>query len=155
YREYSSSDQAIKLERETLHVMDDTRRIALVETKTLDSESPISSLQSLIRYQLTNHLDSANLELDEGGQIISYEEYYPYGSTSYQGDRNAAEVGLRRYRYTGKERDEETGLYYHGARYYAAWMGRWTAADPAGDVDGTNRYAYARCAPTTGADPTG
>ncbi|KYF86989.1 hypothetical protein BE17_19765 [Sorangium cellulosum] len=28
-------------------------------------------------------------------------------------------------RSTGKERDEETGLYYYGARYYAAWLGRW------------------------------
>jgi hypothetical protein len=36
----------------------------------------------------------------------------------------------KRYRYTGKERDEESGLYYHGARYYAPWLGRWTAIDP-------------------------
>ena len=45
-------------------------------------------------------------------QIISYEEYYPYGSTSYQAGRSAAEVSLKRYRYTGMERDEETGLYH-------------------------------------------
>ena len=38
----------------------------------------------------------------------------------------------KRYRYTGKERDEENGLYYHGARYYAPWLGRWTSCDPAG-----------------------
>ena len=44
-------------------------------------------------------------------QIISYEEYYPYGSTSYQAGRSAAEVSLKRYRYTGKERDEENGVY--------------------------------------------
>jgi RHS repeat-associated protein len=37
----------------------------------------------------------------------------------------------KRYRYTGKERDEESGLYYYGARYYAAWLGRWTSVDPA------------------------
>ena len=43
------------------------------------------------------------------GSIISYEEYYPYGSTSYQAGRSAVEVSLKRYRYTGKERDEETG----------------------------------------------
>ena len=62
--------------------------------------------------------------------IISYEEFHPYGSTSYQAGRSVAEVSLKRYRYTGKERDEETGLDYHGARYYAPWLGRWTAADP-------------------------
>lgn len=36
----------------------------------------------------------------------------------------------KRYRYTGKERDEESGLYYHGARYYIPWLARWTAIDP-------------------------
>ena len=46
--------------------------------------------------------------------------------------RDGAEVSGKRYRYTGKERDEETGLYYHGARQYAAWLGRWTRADQAG-----------------------
>jgi len=40
------------------------------------------------------------------------------------------------------ERDEETGLALHGARYYAAWLGRWTAGDPIGLGDGVNRYAY-------------
>ena len=83
------------------------QRIALVETRTQgDDGSP----EQLIRYQFGNHLGSASLELDEAGQIISYEEYYPYGSTSYQAGRSAAEVSLKRYRYTGKERDEETGF---------------------------------------------
>ncbi len=36
----------------------------------------------------------------------------------------------KRYRYTGKERDEESGLYYHGARYYIPWLCRWSAVDP-------------------------
>ena len=43
----------------------------------------------LIRYQFGNHLDSAALELRDDGEVISYEEYYPYGSTSYQAmDKN-------------------------------------------------------------------
>jgi hypothetical protein len=46
-------------------------------------------------------------------EIISYEEYYPFGSTSYQAMRNQTETS-KRYRYTGKEPDEESGLYYHG-----------------------------------------
>jgi len=61
----------------------------------------------------------------------------------------------KRYRFTGKERDEESGLYYHGARYYAAWLGRWLSADPRGMVDGTNVFAYARDNPLMYADPTG
>ena len=96
------------------------------------------------RYQLGNHLGSAALEVDETGLVISYEEYHPYGTTAYAVGTEAAEVSRKRYRYTGKERDEETGLYYHGARYYAPWLGRWTSADPAGMVDGPNLYQYVR-----------
>jgi len=40
------------------------------------------------------------------------------------------EVSLKRYRYIGKERDETTGFYYIGARYYAPWLCRWMAVDP-------------------------
>jgi RHS repeat-associated protein len=146
----------VVLERETLHVMDDKRRIALVETKTTDAGAVAGSLpNTLIRYQFDNHLGSASLELDEAAALISYEEYFPYGSTSYQAGRNAAEVSLKRYRYTGKERDEETGLYYHGARYYAPWLGRWTAADPISIGDGTNSYAYVHGNPVLLTDPSG
>ncbi|MEK6283555.1 MAG: SpvB/TcaC N-terminal domain-containing protein [Acidobacteriota bacterium] len=147
---------SVTLERETLHIMDDKQRIALVETKTVDVDAPASSLPStLTRYQFANHLGSACLELDERSAVISYEEYYPYGSTSYQATRNGIETSPKRYRYTGQERDEETGLYYHGARYYAPWLGRWTETDPAGIFDGTNLYAYTCCRPTTHSDPSG
>src|SRR5262249_47324297 len=90
YREYDGSGTSVILERETLHVMDDKQRIALVETRTQGNEPGVPA--QLIRYQLGNHLGSASLELDDVGQIISYEEYYPYGSTSYQAGRSAAEV---------------------------------------------------------------
>ncbi|MCD4697340.1 MAG: hypothetical protein K8S16_13980, partial [Bacteroidales bacterium] len=40
------------------------------------------------------------------------------------------EVSLKRYKYVGKERDDETGLYYYGARYYAAWIARFVSVDP-------------------------
>ncbi|MBK6520310.1 MAG: RHS repeat-associated core domain-containing protein [Polyangiaceae bacterium] len=66
------------------------------------------------------------------------------------------EVSARRYRYTGKERDDETGLYYHGARYYACWLGRWTSADPLGiGADGPGLYNYTRGSPVVLVDPTG
>ena len=115
------------LVRETLHIMDDKQRIALVETRTEGDEAGIPA--QLIRYQFGNHLGSASLELDRQAQIISYEEYTPYGSTSYQAVRSQTETP-KRYRYTGKERDEENGFYYHGARYFAPWLARWMSPDP-------------------------
>jgi RHS repeat-associated protein len=112
--------------------MDDKQRIALVESRTKGNEPGVPA--RLIRYQLGNHLGSVSLELDDEAQVISYEEFYPYGSTSYQAlDENTRAVA-KRYRYTGKERDEETGLYYHRARYYLCWLGRWPSADPLGIV---------------------
>ncbi|HEY5741738.1 MAG TPA: SpvB/TcaC N-terminal domain-containing protein [Terrimicrobiaceae bacterium] len=59
------------------------------------------------------------------------------------------------YRYTSKERNEETGFYYHGSRYYAPWLGRWTNADPAGLADGLNVYRYVHNNPSQLSDPTG
>ena len=124
--------------RETLHVIDDKQRIALIETRTRGND-PAS--EELIRYQLGNHLGSAILELDRQASIITYEEYFPYGSTSYQAVRSQTETA-KRYRYTAKERDEESGLYYHGARYYALWLGRWVSCDPAGIGGSIQLYGY-------------
>ncbi len=145
----------LELERETLHIMDDKRRIAVTETLTVNNGMVVSNPASLQRYQLSNNIESASLELDENASIISYEEYYPYGETSYRAGRNVVETGLKRYRYTGKEKDEESGLYYHGARYYVCWLGRWTAADPAGLADGVNLYAYCKGNPVSLVDPNG
>ena len=104
-----------------------SNRVALVETQTEGSDPALQ----LVRYQFGNHLGSASLELDESGQIITYEEYLPYGSTSYQAGSTAAEVSLKRYRYAGMERDEETGLCSIMVRGISAtWLGRWTSCDP-------------------------
>src|SRR5260370_604850 len=61
----------------------------------------------------------------------------------------------KRYRYTGKERDEETGLYYRGARYYPAWLGRWVSCDPASITDELNVYNFVRLNPIRMIDPSG
>jgi RHS repeat-associated protein len=145
----------VSFERQTVHLMDDARRIALVETTTVDGGAPAGPPEVRIRYQLDNHLGSCSLELDQQAAVISYEEYHPYGSTSLWLAAPGTEVSDRRYRYTGMEKDEETGLYYHGARYYAPWLARWTATDPIGIRDGTNVYAYVRNNPVGLTDPSG
>jgi RHS repeat-associated protein len=135
--------------------MDDKQRIALVETKTIENGATINSPAPLQRYQLSNHLGSASVELDHLAHLISYEEYHPYGTTSFQAMDGASEVSLKRYRYSGKERDEETSFAYFGLRYYALWLGRWTAPDPASLRDGPNLYEYARANPVTLIDQFG
>ena len=140
------------LVRETLHVLDDRGRIAVIDTRTSGSEPGVPA--RLVRYQHGNHLGSATLELDAEARVISYEEYFPYGSSAYRAVRQHTECP-KRYAYTGKERDEETGFYYHGARYYAPWLARWTAPDPSGLVDGPNLYMYVRGNPVMLNDPSG
>ena len=156
YRTYDSSGN-ITLQRETLHVMDDNSRIAMIDNKTIDTAGADTTTIDTYypRYQYANPLESVAYELDDSAAIISYEEYHPYGTTSYQAMDASLDVPMRRYRYTGKERDEESGLYYHGARYYAPWLCRWISADPIGIQDGSNMYCYVRCNPINHNDPTG
>jgi insecticidal toxin complex protein TccC len=108
-----------------------------------------------VRYQLSDHLGSTTLEVDGSGRLISYEEYAPYGLTVLAGGSSPAEVKLKRYRYSGKERDKHTGLYYYGARYYAPWLGRWLSPDPAGTIDGLNLYGFVGGNPVVYADADG
>jgi RHS repeat-associated protein len=153
YREYDGGGTSVGLQRETLHVMDDKRRIVLVERRITQGHD--NSPEQLIRYQLANHLYSASLELDDDARIISYEEYYPYGSTSYQAVRSQTETP-KRYRYTDKERDDDSGLNYHGARYLAPWLGSFVSVDPHFNQYLTrNPYCYAADNPITLSDPTG
>jgi RHS repeat-associated protein len=152
YREFDTSGN-LSLQRETLHVEAAVQIVCLCENRTWGTDR---GSKALTRYSHGNHLGSAVLELDDNAQIISYEEYFPYGSTSYQAVASQTETP-KRYRYTGKERDEESGLSYHAARYYAPWLGRWINPDPLLSLPPslTNAYGYADCRPTVSRDETG
>ncbi|WP_339504986.1 RHS repeat domain-containing protein [Pseudomonas sp. RL_105y_Pfl2_101] len=106
------------------------------------------------RYNLTDHLGSSSLELDNEAEVISQETYHPYGSTAWFAGRSEVEASYKTVRYSGKERDA-TGLYYYGFRYYASWLQRWVNPDPAGDVDGLNLYQIVRNNPLINIDSDG
>lgn len=63
-----------------------------METKTIDTANNLQNPASVLRYQYDNHLGSACLELSDSGDIISYEEYHPFGTTSYRSGRSDIEV---------------------------------------------------------------
>jgi RHS repeat-associated protein len=120
-------------EQNTLHIMDDQSRIATRRIgDALDDSTPA------IKYNIDDHLGSSAMQLDTTGAIISREEYYPFGETSF------GSYGKKRYRFCGKEKDEESGLYYYGMRYYSAWTCRFMSVDPlAGKYPYLTPYQYA------------
>jgi len=137
-------------ENNTLHVMDNQSRIALVRVgATLDGRDASPQVQ----YHLGDHLGSSHVVVGggnaTGNSFINREEYFPYGETSF------GSFGKKRYRYSGKERDEESGLCYYGARFLAPWMGIWVSSDPAGMIDGTNLYCFSRNNPVSLSDSSG
>lgn len=107
-----------------------------------------------LRYSYDDGVGNSGLETDGQGQLVSYEEYYPYGGTAIWSSQNAVEANYKTIRYSGKEKDS-TGLYYYGYRYYQPWIGRWLSADPAGTIDGLNLYRMVRNNPVTLHDPDG
>ncbi|MDI2127062.1 SpvB/TcaC N-terminal domain-containing protein [Yinghuangia seranimata] len=128
-----------------VHVMDEHRRIALVRTGPAhpDERGPA------VAYHLPDHLGSANVVVDGGGSATNREEFTPYGETSFGG------FTRKRYRFTGRERDEESGLALHGVRYYRPWTGTWTAPDPQGHPTGVNLYRYCADNPLKQVDTSG
>ncbi|WP_258096789.1 toxin TcdB middle/N-terminal domain-containing protein [Salinibacter sp. 10B] len=144
-------------ERKTSHVGDGEEVVASVHHWTVDdlgreTDRPGSAK---IHYRLRDQQNTTTLHLDSQAQVISYEEHFPFGGSSFLTGRKMQEVRSRAHRYMGKERDDVTGLYYFGQRYYASWIGRWMSPDPAGAVDGLNLYAFVRNNPVGRVDPSG
>ncbi|MBP9881834.1 MAG: hypothetical protein KBF32_00435 [Chitinophagales bacterium] len=142
------------LDRVSLSLMDQAHRFVMVETRNNINDGTV---KQLVRYQLHNHLGSAALELDgtTDAKVISYEEYHPFGTTAYHAKNKDIKSAAKRYRYTGMERDEETGLEYHSARFYLPWIGRWLSPDPEKLIEGSNEYIYVKNSPIRFNDKTG
>jgi RHS repeat-associated protein len=105
-----------------------------------------------MRYPIADEHSSISLELDDTGQMISYEEYSGFGGTTH---RTLRKNIPKPFRFATKRRDQETSLYYFGGRYYAPWLCRWMNPDPSGLVDGTNTYIYCGADPINHFDPDG
>src|SRR5262249_55790003 len=96
YRRYAGGAQVEEIE--THHLTDGSQRMLLLED-VLSTNNPQLPIGSLYRYQYSNHLGSACIELNDHAKIISYEEYHPYG-TSACGTTNAnIESSVKRFRY--------------------------------------------------------
>ena len=139
---------------EELHVITGQAGRAGIRILHWEIGKPDGIENNQVRWSVDDNIGSLSLELDAEGQLISREEYYPFGGTAVWAAHSEVEADYKTVRYSGKERDG-TGLYYYGHRYYAPWLCRWVSADPAGEVDGLNLFRMVRNNPVTWWDASG
>ncbi len=147
HAEYDKLDGSGKVENCSLHVMDDKSRIAIKRLGPAFNSDGMAEHPA--QYHLGDHLGSSGLVVSDVGEWINREEFFPYGETSF------GSFGRKRYRFTGKERDEESGLNYHAARFYSPSIGRWITPDPVGPVSSVNLFRAVLNNPLVNIDPVG
>ena len=152
----------------TKHVFVGTTRIVskLMKQDRPDGGPPGNQTLEKDQYFFhADHLGSSNYVTDANGDIFQHTEYFPSGETWVDESSNKQRTP---YLFSGKELDEETGLYYYGARYYDPRTGAWQSPDPAVDrylaglsqggvynSNNLNLYAYAYQNPVKYSDPNG
>jgi RHS repeat-associated protein len=114
-----------------------------------------------VHYYFSDHLGSASIVTNASGAIEDESDYYPYG-----GEMVISATAPQNYKFTGKERDAESGLDDFGARFHASALGRFMTPDwdakpvtvpyaKFGDPQTLNLYSYVENAPVNRADADG
>jgi RHS repeat-associated protein len=111
-----------------LIIFGENQHVALLETQIVHNSISVQ-LNPQIRYQLHDHLGSSIYELSDNSTPITYEEHFPYGETAYHECKIVSNICSKKFRYSQKEKDVETGFYYYGARYYISGLTRWISCD--------------------------
>lgn len=110
-----------------------------------------------VNYYFVDHLGSTRVMTSASGSVCFKMEYYPYG----QEQPNSTTTCNTSYKFTGYERDAETGNDYAFARHYNPRLGRFMSGDPLGssadasDPQTLNRYTYVNDNPVNLTDPSG
>ena len=109
-----------------------------------------------VSYYFADHLGTARIVTNASGALLDDSDFYPFG-----GERPLLSSSGNTYKFTGKERDSESGLDNFGARYNASTLGRWMIPDlpfadqHPEDPQSWNMYAYVRNNPLAHVDPNG
>lgn len=118
----------------------------LAEATVPSGQPPANATYS---YLALDHLSSTRAVFSQAKVQTGAMEFFPYGG------RLSTSGTLPHHQFTAKPYDTGTGQYYFPYRYYAPAMARWTAADPAGTVDGPNVYGYVQNSPIISIDVLG
>jgi RHS repeat-associated protein len=135
------------------------------------SQSTISGVNSaggIVQWTVADQLGTPRMIADKTGSLagIKRHDYLPFGEELFAGTGNrTVQNGYAgddvRQKFTGYERDNETGLDYAQARFYSSPQGRFTSVDPlaasahAGNPQSWNRYAYVGNNPLNNTDLSG
>ena len=104
-------------------------------------------------YYHSDHLGSSSYITNLDGEVVQHIEYVPFGEVFIE-ERNS--IWNTPYLFNAKEFDEETGLYYYGARYYDPHLSLWMSTDALKEkVPNVSSYAYTENNPITYVDPDG
>ena len=132
----------------------DTNTTIAVDTTTVPAST--NPVQALTTFYLSDHLGTTQMEFAGGGWPVWKGEFSPFGQEL------DTQPTTNNYKFTGKERDTESGLDYFGARYLGSNMGRWMSPDPSGigyadaeNPQSLNLYAYVNNNPLSFVDPNG
>ena len=124
--------------------------ISIYDRALSDSEITdlVNDVDKRYEYHHLNALGSNIVLTDDNQTVLARYEYDVFGAI-----RNETGTSDNTRKFTGKEFDADSNLYYYGARYYDPYIGRFTQRDPIGD--GVNWYAYTYNNPLKFVDPTG
>ena len=113
----------------------------------------INAEEETVFFTHSDHLGSAAWITNENGKCIQYIHYAPFGELM---DNQRVDSYDERFKFTGKERDEESGYDYFGARYYTSNLSMWLSVDPLADkYPNISPYAYCAWNPMKYVDPNG
>ena len=108
-----------------------------------------------VNYYVADHLGSSRIVTNASGTVLDDSDFYPFG-----GERSYSSGSGNNYKFTGKERDAESGLDDFAARFYTSNYGRFLSADDSkyinpADPQTLNLYSYVANNPLNAVDPTG
>ncbi len=124
--------------------------ISIYDRALSDSEIAdlVNDVDKRYEYHHLNALGSNIVSTDDDQNVLARYEYDVFGAI-----RSETGTSDNTRKFTGKEFDADSNLYYYGARYYDPYIGRFTQRDPI--ADGVNWYAYVANNPLAFIDPTG
>ena len=151
---YNGTDNDDYVDGEGFCCDDGTMEAAMAQANAPeDNFQEGDAYENLQFYYHTDHLGSSSYITNLDGEVVQHIEYVPFGEVFIEERNN---IWNTPYLFNAKEFDEETGLYYYGARYYDPRLSVWISTDPKQDkYPNVSSYCYVIDNPVKLIDPDG